>query len=58
MAKKTLEEFDILEILDMKDDEFKKYSKKELISFIWFQAQCLHDEEVKKAEYESSYGTF
>ena len=46
--RKKLEEFDILEILDMKDPEFLKYTKKELIQMIWFQAQCLHEDEVKR----------
>ena len=57
MAKKDLEEYDVLEIIDMKDEDLLKYSKKELISMIGFQAQCLHDYE-RELYYERELSKF
>ena len=47
--RNKLEYLDYLEIIDMDESKLAKYSKKELIRFIWFQAECLHDAEKKLA---------
>ena len=46
-------ELNYLEIMDMEEKELMKYSKKDLIRLIWFQASCEHDleKEVGRLKY-------